>query len=103
MQRADGIDYETFLLLKMLDFLSVFGGVCFSLGMYYLKKKKLLQIFPEGKVGCQRTKSAKKQVSWFNFFQNENYVMHQVKAHIFLKVYTSIFFRWKLVAKIGFN
>ena len=27
--------------------------------------------------------------------------MHQVKAHIFLKVYTSIFFRWKLVAKIG--
>ena len=40
MQRADGIDYETFLLLKMLDFLSVFGGICFSLGMYYLKKKK---------------------------------------------------------------
>ena len=64
MQRADGIDYETFLLLKMLDFLSVFGGICFSLGMYYLKKNtKNLQIFPEGKVGCQRTKSAKKQVS----------------------------------------
>ena len=65
MERADGIDYETFLLLKMLDFLSVFGGICFSLGMYYLKKKKKknLQIFPEGKVGCQRTKSAKKQVS----------------------------------------
>ena len=103
MQRADGIDYETFLLLKMLDILSVFGGICFSLGMYYLKKKKNLQIFPEGKVGCQRTKSAKKQVSQFIFFQNENYVMHQVKAHIFLKVYTSIFFRWKLVAKIGFN
>lgn len=62
MQRADGIDYETFLLLKMLDFLSVFGGISFSLGMYYLKKKNL-QIFPEGKVGRQRTKSAKKQVS----------------------------------------
>ena len=42
MQRADGIDYETFLLLKMLDFLSVFGGISFSLGMYYLKKKKEL-------------------------------------------------------------
>ena len=62
MQRADGIDYETFLLLKMLDFLSVFGGISFSLGMYYLKKKNL-QIFPEGKVGCQGPKSAKKQVS----------------------------------------
>ena len=52
-----------FMLLKMLEFLSVFGGIYFSLGMYYLKKKKNLQIFPEGKVECQRTKSAKKQVS----------------------------------------
>lgn len=54
MQRADGIDYETFLLLKMLDFLSVFGGICFSLGMYYLKKKKeTYRSFQKAKLGVK--------------------------------------------------
>lgn len=52
MQRADGIDYETFLLLKMLDFLSVFGGISFSLGMYYLKKKTY-RSFQKAKLGVE--------------------------------------------------
>ena len=53
MQRADGIDYETFLLLKMLDFLSVFGGICFSRHVLFKKKKETYRSFQKAKLGVK--------------------------------------------------
>ena len=106
LQRVDGTDKETFPLIKMLKFLSVRKSISCGTGHYLLPKRggsgclerfafpspyiinnlhiNNLQI--SHKAGeCRRKKSAKEQVSTFIFFQNKDYVMYQVIAHLFVQ------------------
>ena len=90
LQRVDGTDKETFPLIKMLKFLSVRKSISCGTGHYLLPKrggsgclerfafpsvyiiKKTNNLQISHKAGeCRRKKSAKEQVSTFNFFSEQ--------------------------------
>lgn len=112
LQRVDGTDKETFPLIKILKFLSVRKSISCGTGHYLLPKrggsgclerfafpsayiiKKTNNLQISHKAGeCRRKKSAKEQVSTFNFFfQNKDYVMYQVIAHLFCSRFRQVSF-----------
>ena len=112
LQRVDETDKETFQLIKMLKFLSVRKSISCGTGHYLLPKrggsgclerfafpsayiiKKTNNLQISHKAGeCRRKKSAKEQVSTFNFFfQSKDYVMYQVIAHLFCSRFRQVSF-----------
>ena len=111
LQRVDGTDKETFPLIKMLKFLSVRKSISCGTGHYLLPKR--------GGSGClerfafPRYMLLKKQTTYRSltrqvsvegknlqkskfprlvFFQNKDYVMYQVIAHLFCSRFRQVYF-----------